>query len=141
MRKSKFQWKKLISLQWRNLPAAGGDWSLAFLFYCAYQGNYLFDTSLRDLGLVMQIEFLAIHSFPFLGLIALAKPDSKKQRIGQVTFFFVASGFADMPTDVGTWNRTSSSLEFGWIYFFLLGLIELTGFYQCPIITSWSNQK
>jgi len=188
MNKPKFHRKYLYSLHWRNLPAASGNLFLSFLFYSASHGDYLLGTSFRHLGLVMQIEFLAIHSFPFLVFIAIAKPDSLKKRMGQLFLFFgllaiyfmfawiggkwigifmfiglsvitylgllfkiqseerykelgvrwiiclfiflLTSGIADMPSDVGSWNSSTAVLKFGQIYFLILGLIEIIGFYQ-----------
>ncbi len=190
MNKPKFHWKQLYNLRWRNLPAASGDLFLAYLFYTATRGEYLFDMSLHHFGLMAQVETLAIFSFPFLVPIAIAESETRQEKIIQpvlfigllsiyflgawsagkwlgvsmfigvsvitylglllnlqsesivgqlalrwaccVVVFVAASAIADMPQTINTWNRCRGSLEFGRIYFFVLGLIELTGFYQAP---------
>ncbi len=66
--------------QWRNIPAAAGVFLLGFVYYSATQGEFVWGSSQRYLGLVAQIESIAIFSFPFLGLLSLVEPDSRKER-------------------------------------------------------------
>jgi hypothetical protein len=141
----------------------------------------------------LQIEFLVIHSFVFLGLVALAKSDTRKETIIQwsvcsvfltgylafaaragwsgvgaflgataatylgfllnltapgrglqlglrwvVSFvaFMIGSGIADLPEDVGTWDRDPDTIFLGMIYFSTLGVFELSGLYRTP----WFNR-
>lgn len=96
----KFWWS---TCNWKVVLAAVPDGLLIAAYVAAYyEGTELFGLSARWLSELMQIEFLVIHSFLFLGLIALPKADTKKEKITQWSAFFVfLSGYLLFASSAG----------------------------------------
>ena len=185
-------WQKLLF--WKNFVSA----LPLFLLAAAYMVPYsrlvtLLELGHGRLGRLMEIEFLVIHSFPFLVIIGLLRPETKKLRIirtlgfwgllaiyiifaftmdgwaGIFTFtgltlvtyvgfflritepklvaqlvvrwfvnfilFLLFVGIMKMPESVERWHSYKQVYDFGLSYFFCLGAIEWSGFYQGQWIT------
>jgi hypothetical protein len=71
-------------IYWKNILSAFPCF-LMFLLYAGWAGwlNRLTGMEREELSLVMGIEFIVIHSFPFIFLIALAKPAAIKWKIAR----------------------------------------------------------
>ena len=68
-------------VRWKYLRAALPDLSLAVTYMLAAFWSVTFPgMEHKRLGHLMMIEFLVIHSFGFLGVLAMAKPTMKGQR-------------------------------------------------------------
>lgn len=124
---------------WKYLRAALPDLSLAATYMLAAFWSVTFPgMEHKRLGYLMMIEFLVIHSFGFLGLLAMAKPTMKGQRPLQWILFWglvaLYCVFASMAGGVS-----------GIISFFSLGVVTYFGFLlnltseraKAHLITRW----
>lgn len=190
-------WQKLLF--WKNLTSALSLFLLAAAYMVPYSRLVdILGLGHGRLGRLMEIEFLVIHSFPFLAFIGLAKPETKRLQIlriigfwgllaiyivfafsmdgwaGIFTFlgltlvtyvgfflritepklaaqlavrwlvnfilFILFAGIMKMPEGVEHWHSYKQVYDFGLCYFFSLGIIEWSGFYQGQWITDASDK-
>src|SRR3989339_472188 len=185
-------WQKLLF--WKNFTSALPMFLLAAAYMVPYSRLVdILELGHGRLGRLMEIEFLVIHSFPFLAFIGLAHPETKRLQIiriigfwgllaiyivfafsmdgwsGIFTFagltlityvgfflritgpklvaqlavrwlmtfilFLLFAGIMKMPEGVEHWHSYKQVYDFGLCYFFSLGIIEWSGFYQGQWIT------
>jgi hypothetical protein len=125
--------------QWKYFRAALPDLSLAGMFMlAAFWSITVPGMPRKQLGYLMEIEFLVIHSFGFLGFLALAKPTLKGQKVIQWIIFF---GLLALYIQFA---RMAGGLS-GVISFFSLGVVTYFGFLlkitseraKAHLITRW----
>ena len=124
---------------WKYLRVALPDLSLAVTYMLAAFWSVTFPgMEQKRLGYLMMIEFLVIHSFGFLGFLAMAKPTMKGQRPVQWIIF---SGLVALYC-VFAYSAGGIS---GIISFFSLGVVTYFGFLlnltseraKAHLITRW----
>jgi hypothetical protein len=107
---------------WKYLRAALPDLSLAVTYMLAAFWSVTFPgMEHKRLGYLMMIEFLVIHSFGFLGFLAMAKPTMKGQRPLQWIIF---SGLVALYT---VFAHSAGGIS-GIISFYSLGVVTYFGF-------------
>ena len=84
-------WVRLA--RWRNIAAAVCSLLLAAGYASLkYEHRPLLGMGWHGMGQLMQIEFLVIHSFPFITVVALLRPSTLGWRILQWSAFWVLLG-------------------------------------------------
>lgn len=91
-------------------------------------GKPLFGAGARELTLLMQVEFLVLHSMAFLGWVALWRPADGKARQTRAVVFWVLFAL-----------YCAAALSQGWRYFLLFfGLTFVT---YLGLFLSWGSQS
>lgn len=125
--------------RWKYFRAALPDVSLAVTYMlAAFWGITFAGMEHKRLGHLMMIEFLVIHSFGFLGFLAMGKPTMKGQRPLQWILF------AGLLALYIVFAQSAGGLS-GVISFFSLGVVTYFGFLlnltseraKAHLITRW----
>jgi hypothetical protein len=150
--------------RWRNIAAAVCSLLLAAGYASLkYEHRPLLGMGWHGMGQLMQIEFLVIHSFPFITVVALLRPSTPKGKMfRRIAFWgllilYISGAYSmggwwgiltfaglTLATYLGFLLHMTRGLEilrlgFRWLVSFVLFLV-LAGFTRMPeAVESWSD--